>query len=181
MNAPRRVLIPSLIGLLALVVVGALAIFSVPRTLQALHLGGPDIREAKQVICPGPPPVPAYNGPDAPPLGAPAIAPRNDCSPSFTVQDVLDYESAHPFATMRSEPVGTPKITKIWFITSAEASGQMAGESIGIPNDALVCYVEFYGAFRSYAPIPGSKPMEHTGTGVQVFNAHTGNLLVEGG
>jgi hypothetical protein len=45
MNAPRRVLIPSLIGLLALVVVGALAIFAVPHTLQALHLGGPDIRE----------------------------------------------------------------------------------------------------------------------------------------
>jgi hypothetical protein len=85
------------------------------------------------------------------------------------------------FVTMRSEPVGTPKITKIWFITSAEASRRMAGESIGIPNDALVCYVEFYGTFRSYAPIPGSKPMEHTGTGAQVFDAHTGNLLVEGG
>jgi hypothetical protein len=181
MRPPRRLLIPSLVGLLALVVVGALAIFAVPRTLQALHLGGPDIREAKQVICPGPSPVPAYNGPDAPPLDAPAIAPRNNCSPSFTVQDVLDYENTHPFETMRTEPVGKLTITKIWFITSAEASGQMQGESTGIPDDALVCYVEFYGTFRSYAPMPGSKPREHTGTGSQVFDAHTGNLLVAGG
>jgi hypothetical protein len=181
MNAPRRLLIPSLIGLLALVVVGALAIFAVPRTLQALHLGGPDIREAKQVICPGPSPVPAYNGPDAPPLGLPAITPRNDCTPSFTAQDVLDYENTHPFTTRRTEPVGKPTITKIWFITSAEASGQMAGESTGLSDVTLVCYVEFYGTFRSYAPVPGSKPMEHTGTGSQVFDAHTGNLLVAGG
>ena len=64
---------------------------------------------------------------------------------------------------MRSEPVGTPKFTKIWFITSAETSRQMAGESIGIPNAALVCYVEFYGTFRSYAPIPGSKPGVYKG------------------
>jgi hypothetical protein len=56
----------------------------------------------------------------------------------------------------------------------------MAGESIGLSDDALVCYVEFYGTFRSSGP-PGSKPVEHTGTGVQVFDAHTGNLLVEGG
>jgi hypothetical protein len=181
MDAPRRLLIPTLVGVLALVVFGALAIFAFPRGLTALHLGGPDIREAKQIICPAPSPVPAYNAPDAPALGAPAITPRNDCAPSFTVQDVLDYENAHPFATMRTEPVGKLTITKIWFITSAEASGQMHGESIGIPDDALVCYVEFYGTFRSYAPIPGSKPAERTGTAAQVFEAHTGNLLVAGG
>jgi hypothetical protein len=180
MNAPRRRLIPLLAGVLALVVIAALAIFAVPRTIQALHLGGPDIREAKQVICPGPSPVPAYNGPDAPPLGGPAIAPRSDCTPSFTAQDVLDYENAHPFGAMRVQAVGKPKITKIWFITSAEASGQMQGESTGLFDDALVCYVEFYGTFHVYGP-PGSKPGEHTGTAVQVFDAHTGNLLVEGG
>jgi hypothetical protein len=181
MNAPpRRLLIPSLIGLFALVVVGALAIFSVPRTLQALYLDGPDIHEAKQVICPGPSPVPAYNGPDAPPLGAPAIVPRNDCTPSFTAQDVLGYENTHPFAAMRVEAVGKPKITKIWFITSAEASGQMHGESIGIPDDALVCHVELYGTFRT-GSAPGGQPTERPGAASQVFDAHTGNLLVAGG
>src|SRR5690349_6046680 len=142
MNAPRRLRIPVVIAVLALVVVGALAIFAVPRAITAIRYGGIDVHEAKQVVCPGPSPVPAYNGPDAPPLGAQAIAPRNDCTPSFTAQDVLDHENTHPFATMRTEPVGKPTITKIWFITSAEASGQMAGESTGLSDDALVCYVE---------------------------------------
>jgi len=180
MNAQRRLLIPTLVGVLSLVVIGALAIFALPRAFRALHLGGPDIREAKQIICPAPSPVPAYNAPDAPALGAPALTPRNNCAPSFTMQDVLDYENAHPFATMHSDPVGKLTITKIWFITSAEASQQMGGESTGLPDDALVCYVEFYGTFRSYGP-PGSNPIEHTGVAQQVFDAHTGNLLVEGG
>src|SRR5215831_8599730 len=99
MNAPRRLLIPALVGMLSLVVIGALAIFAFPRAQTALHLGGPDICEAKQIICPAPSLVPAYNAPNAPALGGPAITPRNDCAPSFTVRDVLDYESAHPFAT----------------------------------------------------------------------------------
>jgi hypothetical protein len=180
MNTPRRLLIPSLIGLFALALIGALAIFAFPRALQTLHLGGPDIHEAMQVICPGPSSVPAYDGPDAPPLGAPAITPHNDCTPSFTAQDVLDYENTHPFTTMRAEPVGKPTITKIWFITSAEASGQMAGESTGLSDDALVCYVEFYGTFHT-GSAPGGEPTERTGTAVQVFDAHTGNLLVAGG
>ena len=171
MHAPRRLLIPSLIGLVALVVVGALAIFAAPRALQTLHLGGPDIREAAQVTCPGP---------SSSALGLPAIAPHNDCTPSFTAQDVLDYENTHPFAAMRVEAVGKPKITKIWFITSAEASGQMHGESTGLSDDALVCYVEFYGTFRT-GSAPGGEPTERTGTASQVFDAHTGNLLVAGG
>jgi hypothetical protein len=171
MNAPRRLLIPALLGMLSLVVIGALVIFAVPRALHALHLGGPDIREAAQVMCPGPP---------SSALGIPAIAPRNDCTPSFTVQDVLDYESAHPFATRRTEAVGKLTITKIWFITSAEAGQQMSGESVGIPDGALVCYVEFYGTFRTGSS-PGGEPTERTGTATQVFDAHTGNLLVAGG
>jgi hypothetical protein len=180
MNAPRRPLIPSWVGLLALVAVGALAIFTVPRAHTAPHLGGPDVRHAKRVVCPGPPTTPACNGADAPPLGASAISPRDDCAPSCTAQDVLDYENTHPFATMRAEPVGKLTLTKIWSITSAEASGQMQGETTSLAGDARVCYVEFSGTFRSYAPVPGSKPVEHAGVALQVFDAHTGNLLVAG-
>ena len=171
MNAPRRQRIPALLGMLSLVVIGALVIFAAPRALQALHFGGPDIREAKQVICPGPP---------ASALGIPAITPRNDCTPSFTVQDVLDYENTHPFAAMRVEAVGKPTITKVWFITSGVASQQMSGESTGRSDDALVCYVELHGAFRT-GSAPGGEPTEHTGIAVQIFDAHTGNLLVDGG
>ena len=154
-HAPRRLLIPSLIGLLALVVVGALAIFAAPRALQTLHLGGPDIREAAQVSMPR-----AF----IEHIGLPAIAPHNDCTPSFTARDgASTSENTHPFAAMRVEAVGKPKITKIWFITSAEASGQMHGESTGLSDDALVCYVEFYGTFRT-GSAPGGEPTERTGT-----------------
>jgi hypothetical protein len=41
MNAPRRLLIPSLVGLLALVVVGALVIFAVPRAITELRRESP--------------------------------------------------------------------------------------------------------------------------------------------
>jgi hypothetical protein len=171
MNAPRRLLIPTLVGLLTLIVVGALAIFAVPRAMTALRFGGMDIREAAQMTCPGP---------SSTAFGIPAISPRNNCTPSFTARDVLDYENAHPFAAMRVEAVGKPAITKIWFLTSAEASQQMHGESIGIPDDALVCYVEFYRIFRKGSG-PGGEPTERMGTAQQVFDAHTGNLLVAGG
>jgi hypothetical protein len=139
-----------------------------------VHLGGPDIREAKQVLYPGPP---------SSALGVPATTPRNDCTPSFTAQDVLDYENTQPFAVMRVEAVGEQAITKIWFITSVAASQQMSGESgesTGLADDALVCYVEFYGTFRT-GSAPGGEPTGRTGTAVQVFDAHAGNLLVVGG
>jgi hypothetical protein len=169
MNAPRRLLIPLLVGVLALVMVGALAILAVPGALTALHDGGIDIREA-QATCPT---LPSST------LGASAITPRNDCTPSFTAQHVLAFENAHPFVG-HLEVVGKPKISKIWFITSAEARGQMQGESTGLSDDALVCYVEFYGTFRVYGiPDPNaSKSVEHPGKAQQLFDAHTGNLLV---
>jgi hypothetical protein len=170
MNAPRRLLLPPLIALLALVVVGALAILAAPRVLTAIRYGGIDVREAP-ATCPGQ---------ATSTLGVPAISPHNDCTPSFSAQDVIDYENTHPFATRRTEPVGKPKITKIWFVTSAEASGQMAGESTGLSDAALVCYVEFYGTFRT-GLAPGGEPTERTGAASQVFDAHTGNLLVAGG
>jgi hypothetical protein len=96
------------------------------------------------------------------------------------VQDVPAYENAHPFVGLHLEVVGKPTITKIWFITSAAARGQMTGESTGLSDDALVCYVEFYGTFRVYGPPNpnGSNPVEHPGKAQQLFDAHTGELLV---
>jgi len=55
----------------------------------------------------------------------------------------------------------------------------MHGESTGLFDDALVCYVEFYGTFRT-GSAPEGEPTERTGTAQQVFDAHTGNLLVAG-
>jgi hypothetical protein len=49
---------------------------------------------------------------------------------------------------MQSE--GQPKVTKVLFITSAQASQRLKGEWIGLPDDALVCFVELYGTYRFY-------------------------------
>jgi hypothetical protein len=56
----------------------------------------------------------------------------------------------------------------------------MHGESTGLPDDAMVCYVELRGPFNpvmmSIPPGAGGqqKPVE---TGEEVFDAETGNLL----
>lgn len=70
-------------------------------------------------------------------------------------------------------------IEKIAFVTSREVSLTLKGERTGLPDDSLVCYVELQGAFTFPAP-PGRAP------GVvhkvyEVFDAHTGNLLMLGG
>ncbi|MGZ6308878.1 MAG: hypothetical protein ACXWP6_20685, partial [Ktedonobacterales bacterium] len=86
------------------------------------------------------------------------------------------FEHTHPAANNRMTPIGTPKLTKVLFITSAEASKRLGNEWIGLPDDALVCFVELYGSFRVYPPM--GPVSEHTGTTHQIFDAHTGNLLV---
>ena len=51
--------------------------------------------------------------------------------------------------------------------------------SISLPDDALLCVVELYGSYRFYPPM--GPLSEHTGTMHEVFDAHTGNLLMNGG
>lgn len=51
---------------------------------------------------------------------------------------------------------------------------------MGLPDEALVCYVELAGTFHTAPPF-GIQPSTYAGTGVQVFDARTGNIIVEGG
>jgi hypothetical protein len=111
-------------------------------------------------------------------------SPQSRGTPSFTVHDVLAHEQAHPFANHRMQSEGQPKVTKELFITSAQASQRLEGEWIGLPDDALVCFVELYGTYRFYPPSlggGGGGVTERTGTMHEIFDAHTGNLLVSGG
>lgn len=116
-----------------------------------------------------------------PEFGVPSITPHNDCTPSFTVQDVLAFEHSHPFGNHRMVSMGQSKVTKVLFITSAQASQRIGGEWIGLPDDALVCFVELYGTYRFLSPFPSIPDSIHTGTMHNIFDAHTGNLLVSGG
>ncbi len=175
----RRRIVTLSAGMLASAV--TVALVAVPLA----HMFGISFPSGLEVIaptphCPGPSDSP-LSVEAGQPLGAPSIAPRNQCTPSFTVQDVLDYEHAHPFGNMRMASIGHPKVTKVLFITSAQASQRLGGESIGLADDALVCFVELDGAYRFSPPLGAGDVREHTGTMHEIFDAHTGNLIISGG
>jgi len=115
-------------------------------------------------------------------LGIPAIQPTLpiSSSPRFTSADVRAYLSTHPF--MSGPPVkgATPTILEIKFMTSKQASALMRGESVGLPDTAIVCYVKFHGPFTQVnaSVPPGAKPLPLADTGVEIFDGQTGNLLM---
>lgn len=129
------------------------------------------ISKTGQYDCTGPTSAPAS-------LGAPAIQPHLPGVPAFTRDDVRQFLETHRFAGHRFDSRGTPTITKIIFVTSYEACELMLGEYVGLPDDALVCYVELSGEFSFSRPFSTHPAVLHTGDAV--FDARTGNLLVIG-
>ena len=119
--------------------------------------------------------------------GMPAISPTlsqdNPNAPSFTKADVQAYITAHPAPPRMTLAEGyTVKILTTDFISSKEASQRMQGEYVGLPDTVLVCYVTLQGPFLlSHVSSPfGAKPFAPSETVTEVFDAHTGNLLVSG-
>ncbi|HVB21049.1 MAG TPA: hypothetical protein VNG51_03775 [Ktedonobacteraceae bacterium] len=117
--------------------------------------------------------------------GMPAIRPHPVSSspgtPSFTVDDVKAYI---PTATEpRLVPVLGAHLTieQVLFVLSKEATQLMRGESPGLPDDALVCFVLLKGPFYvkvGYAPGTLANPAATAPAIAEVFDAHTGNILV---
>jgi hypothetical protein len=71
-----------------------------------------------------------------------------------------------------------PSVVRVAFLTSAQVSALLGGESTGVPDDTLLCYVELQGNFTF--PSPQGTTQTFT-KGVEVFDAQTGNLLMDGG
>jgi hypothetical protein len=96
-------------------------------------------------------------------------------TPAFTVADVKQYFKAHPMLTTAGKP-GT--LVKVAFMASKQASTLTNGESVGIPDDAMVCFVELHGPFvlnNVSMPMGAKAP---TGQNVYyVIDAQTGNQL----
>ena len=113
------------------------------------------------------------------PVGMSAIHPRADlvqtAGPSFTAADAQQYAAAYaqPFAVSGSS---APVVASVQFLNAAQVSAQLQGESMGVPNNTLLCLVHISGTFASTGA-PGSKTVIFH-DGVMVFDAHTGNLLV---
>lgn len=113
-------------------------------------------------------------------LGLPAITPHGTVSSNsaaFTTNDVVQYVGTHllPDATISGSK---PVIKKVEFLTNQEVSMLLGGESVGTSDNTLLCYVELQGTFTFYGP-RGAQVTYHIG--IEVFDAHTGNLLITGG
>lgn len=124
------------------------------------------------------------------PVGIPAIRPNTNTAstdssaasldastPTFTTADVRAYIRTHsmPHTIAASS---NPAVLQILFITSQAASGLLDGESTGLPDNTLVCYVELSGSYTFAGPNGANVTFQK---GYELFDAHTGNLLMVGG
>lgn len=111
--------------------------------------------------------------------GRPAIQPYLDAIPAFTEDDVRQYVATHSFGGFRFRSIGQPTISKIVYGTRQAVSGELLQNSTRISPDQMVFYVELPGTFPfSGGPAPGKTATYHLG--FEIFDAQTGNILVEG-
>jgi len=118
------------------------------------------------------------------PPGVPAICPRDVVpgagAPTYTADDVRQYLAAHPpFTTADGR---SPTIDTILFTQAQQARVLLRGASVDRPDAALVCVVVVHGSLsmRGVSRPAGVGPLGPAPTGVLVFDAHTGNILVRG-
>ena len=118
---------------------------------------------------------------DTQPRGHSALKLTPNKVPAFTLEDMRAYLQSAPFCaggpTLSGQP---PTIDTLEFVGCKELTDRL-NLFIGLPDDALVCYVVLRGPFHltlmSYPPgavqgIPVSETVE------EIYNARTGDLLV---
>lgn len=147
----------------ALVIIGGLMITFLGKTNAPSTAGSPTVG---QTMVTSPP-------------GVPAIQPTiSGAIPSYTLADVATYiQTQH---LLRTTSGTSPVITNSEFITAQQASALINGESIGRPDNALVCYVALQGPFQVNVPAPPGSSLPDSNTAYEVFDAQTGNLLLWG-
>lgn len=121
------------------------------------------------------------------PTGIPAISPTLQQIPAFSKQDVSNYVNTH---AMPGNLAPRANVRVLQFLCGPVAPTLTAilGGPIttGLPDDTLVCFVELQGTFIFAGPAvpsadhPQRQQVSFT-LGFEVFDATTGNLLIEGG
>ena len=113
-------------------------------------------------------------------LGSPAIQPHLKAVPAFTEQDVRQYVNTSQTRSLGPKVAVTGPFTieKVIFLTEQELTALPGGIRTGLPSQTLVCYVELRGTFVISGP-PGFTIPPYS-KGFEVFDAATGNLLVNG-
>src|SRR5258706_8603869 len=98
----------TLASVIVVLVIGAFAYVLHARTqgqpASSLHL-----QSHVSVVCPGPSVTVSE-------VGGPSIQPRNNCTPSFTEQDVRDY-LAHVTGLGHIDVIGKPTVAQVVFLT----------------------------------------------------------------
>jgi hypothetical protein len=127
------------------------------------------------------------------PLGYSALTPHLNLTPSQASKPTFTQADVVNFITQNGSPAGPLvagahlTILKIQFTTAKQASMLMEGESIGIPDNAPVCYVLLQGPFlaKDVHMSPQAASELHGRIPVAsrvdlVLDGRTGNLLVWG-
>jgi hypothetical protein len=173
----RNILIGTLAIAVVVATIGGVA-YALHTRVQAQADGAsyPGLHAPVSVVCPGP--THSTTG-----QGGPGIRPRNECTPSFTQQDVRDY-LAHGVNLGKIGVAGQPTITRVVFLTIGDL-GRASGDSeweANYPGVMLVCYAGLSGTFSMSGPpsgLSGGTP-HSTSSAFIVFDARTGNQLVMG-
>lgn len=108
-------------------------------------------------------PPPSFQTSDSYVPGNPAISPdvamantsNNSSNPAFSIKDVENFLNTYGFYAGPVVNGGHLKIVSIQFVSAKQAGELMHGESVGRPDNYLVCYVKVKGPF-SRAHTPGS-------------------------
>jgi len=74
----------------------------------------------------------------------------------------------------------TPSIIQIQFLPSSQVRPLLGGDPTGRPDTDLLCYVEVQGPINlGFVSVPQGLHLANFHKGVVVFDAQTGNLLIE--
>jgi hypothetical protein len=177
----RNILIGTLAIAVVVATIGGVA-YALHTRAQADGKSYPGLHGPVSVACPGPPygtigQGPRKGRPYRAGQGLRGIRPRNDCTPSFTQQDVRDYLAHGAFLGSGTGADGQPTVTRVVFLTIGDL-GRATGDGeweANYPADMLVCYAGLSGTF-SY-PLPFGPPSRLSAVSI-VFDAHTGTMLV---
>ena len=129
-------------------------------------------------------------GPSSPVDGVPAIRPRNDCTPSFTEQDVRSYLAVNlQLALVNLQSglpnglafIGHPQIVSIRFLSMRDLNRDPYAPAWQLA-DRVVCYVSLHGnVFPIHSSERAARLMQHFPRSAYiVFDAHSGNVLGSG-
>lgn len=175
------------VGLLAVIILAFVGGIALAQNVAASSTGArrpyqsPDLStDVTRSYVPGGPAIPVHVS-----AGASTSYTNTSLTPAFTKDDVTTFLNKNGFYAGPLVNGAHLKILMIQFVTAKQASTLMAGESVGRPDNYLVCYVKVQGPFQltqvhAGPNIPGMKTKTTAEIGDMVFDGHTGNVLVWG-